>query len=96
MAQCTFHQPRRSVEGLAQDTNACLREDHVLSGFGSSVQLLSDDPSVVECLVILIPLFLRVAFRRLHEEYGLTEDHIVLREKGLVGRPLRAVARKDL
>lgn len=91
----------QKLKSLAQDTKCVFTlEDHVLSGgFGSSVlELLSDDPSVrVECLGYPDTFVPQGSIRRLHEEYGLTEDHIVLRvRKALSGRPLRVVARKDL
>ncbi len=75
-------------------------EDHVLAGgFGSSIlELFQEEPDLkIESLGYPDTFIPQGSISRLHEEYGLSVDHVEATiRKALSGRPLKAVARKDL
>jgi 1-deoxy-D-xylulose-5-phosphate synthase len=74
-------------------------EDHVLAGgFGSSVlELLREESEVkIECIGYPDAFVPQGSIERLHEEYGLSVQHVVRTiRKLLPGRPLKAVAREE-
>ncbi|MCK9525739.1 MAG: 1-deoxy-D-xylulose-5-phosphate synthase [Limnochordia bacterium] len=75
-------------------------EDHVIAGgFGSSVlELLRDEVDVkVECIGYPDSFVPQGSVDRLHEEYGLSVNHVVMTVRRLLsGRSLKIVAHKDL
>ena len=74
-------------------------EDHALAGgFGSSIlELFREEQGIrVECIGYPDTFVPQGSIQRLHDEYGLSVQHVVQTiRKLLPGRPLKAVARKD-
>ena len=89
------------LKNLAKGKKCILTlEDHVLAGgFGSSIlELFREERGVnIECLGYPDAFIPQGSISRLHEEYGLSAAHVeAALRKALSGRPLKAVARKDM
>jgi 1-deoxy-D-xylulose-5-phosphate synthase len=90
----------RSLLRMARGKKAVVTlEDHVLAGgFGSSIlELLRDESELkVECIGYPDTFVPQGSISRLHAEYGLSVNHVVMTLRRLLsGRSLQVVARKD-